>query len=109
MRTRPFYLLSCAFAVVAGLLEYVSKVDAHRAATSAAMAVQAPTVGDRQSLTAVAHQAAVRSERYSLASTFALLLTTAAWAYSYWRRERALQSIPFVLVLLVEVLQYVLV
>lgn len=97
MRTRPFYLLACAFAVAAILLEGAAKQYAARAASTAARAPQSQSPEQRGDLQSVAHLDAVESGRFSGVAAVALVLGLGAWVGSLWRREPGLQSIPLVL------------
>lgn len=109
MRTRPFYFLTCALAVVAGVVAGASLVHAGRAARSAALAAAAHSPEDRESLCSVAHLAAVQSDRLSLAAAVIFVSALGGWACSLWRRERGLQRIPLLLLFVAGLLQLIMV
>lgn len=97
MRTRPFYLVACAFAVAAILFDGAAKQYAGRAARTAAHAAQSQSPEERGDLQSVAHLDAVESDRFSDVAAIALVLGLGAWVGSLWRREPGLQSVPLVL------------
>jgi hypothetical protein len=105
MRNRPFHVLACAVAVVAVAIACASKVEAGRAARSAAEAAATDSPEDREALQSIAHLYAVRSDRLSLGAGIACVLTLGASACSLWRREGGFQSIPVLLLLLAGLFQ----
>lgn len=109
MRTHPFYLLTCALAVVAGLVAVASKVDAGRAARAAAKAVASHSPEEREALHSVAHWYAGQSDRLSRVAAVVFVLAVGGWACSLRRREHGLQSVPLLLLVLAVLLQLLMV
>lgn len=109
MRSRPFYFLTCALALVATVVDGASKVDSARAASSAARAAAAQSPEDRASLHSVAHLYAVQADRLSVVAVVVLVLALGGWVCSLWRRENGLQSVPLLLLFLAGLLQLLMV
>lgn len=109
MRTRPFYLLTCALAAVAIVVSYASKVNARRAVETAAKAVEPSSPDDREALHSAAHRYASRSDRLSLVGAIVFVLALGGWVFSRLRREHGLQSVPLLLLFLAGLLQLLLV
>jgi hypothetical protein len=109
MRTSPFYLLTCALALVAVVVTGASKAAAARAAISMAQAVAADSPEDREALHAVAHSYAAQSGGLGETAAVVFLLALGAWVWSLRRRERGLQSIPLLLLCLAGLLQLLMV
>lgn len=109
MRTRPFYLLACALAMVAIVVEGASKPYAAKAAKAAARAAESHVPEDREALHLVACYSAAQADRLSLVAVVALVVAVGGWICSLLRRERGWQSIPLLLLLLAGLLQLILV
>lgn len=109
MRTRPFYLLACALAVAAILLEGAAKQHAVRAARAAAYAAQSQASTEREMLQSVARVDASEYGHFSGVAAISLILGLGAWASSLWRRERGLQSIPLALLVFAVLLRFLMV
>lgn len=109
MHTRPFYFLASGQAAVAVVVAGASKVDAGRAARSAAEAAAASSPEDHEALHAVAHFYAVQSDRLSRVAAVVFVLALGGWVCSLWRREHGLQSIPLLLLFLAGLLQLLMV
>jgi hypothetical protein len=109
MRSRPFYVVTCALAVAAVVLTGASKVVAGRVATSAARATEAHTGEEREALRAAAHVYAARSDLLWGVAAVAFVSAIVGWGCSLWRREGGLQSVPLVLLIFAGLLQLLMV
>jgi hypothetical protein len=105
MRTRPYYFLACAFAVVAIIFEGAAKQYAGRAARTAAKAVQSQSPEERDTFHTAARWDAIQSGGFSGVAAVGFCLGLGAWIYCLWRGERGLQSIPLLLLILVVLLK----
>ena len=109
MRARPFYLLTCALAVVAVVVAGASKMCSGRAVTAGAKAVGSQSPEEREALRSIARGYAGQSDRLSLVAAVVFVLALGGWACSLWRREHGLQSVPLLLLFLAGLLQLLMV
>jgi hypothetical protein len=109
MRSRPFYVLACALAMTAMVLVVAGQIVASQVAMSGAHAADAQMAAERELWGAAAHQAAVQSGWMGLAALVVWGLGLGAWGCSLWRRERGLQSLPVLLLILAGALFFIMV
>jgi len=99
MRSRPFYILTCALAVVAAICAGASKLDAARAMRAAAESTTARTADDQQHSQYLSSYFAKESDHLGTVAFVVLFIAVVCWLLSVARRESGRQVVPLILLI----------
>ena len=109
MRNRPFYLLAVSLFLTATVAGLVAQDHAATAASSAANATAARRQDDYEHFRHLAEWHLGAHQRVFAKSLIVFALGSGAWLTPLCRKERGLQSVPFLLLVVTSLVHLILV